>query len=536
MGILRDKLVNVKLGTKLVGGFLISVAITIIVGAVAVYGLGQLNKLTNDVIGVNVKMLELADKLSGDVARSRRNEKEFFLFSEMENPTKQAEYIEKLGVAYELLAKDAEEVKRISQGTAVEERADEIVRMVAVSRAGLAQVNDLILSGKTYEEVQPEYTVFKGNIHHLEDLSAEVAQAALNSVEEDRQKLAQTQGRITSFVIVTVILAATVGLLLGVFLTRSITRPVVHLSEAAGVISRGNLTQEIEVKSQDELGQLALAFNHMAQELRNLIGQIIDHTQQLSTSAEELLASMEEVAVSAEQVTSTVGEMAEGADAQATQLEVVSKSLGQMAALTGEIATGAETVDAASAQASEMVSDSAQAIRKLSERAQEISRIVEIVDKFADQTNLLALNAAIEAARAGEHGKGFAVVADEVRRLAESSSRSVGEIAELSEGIQRETDRVLHSMDDVIQAVERTTYLAQEISAATSQQRESSEKIVGSTNELATVAEENAAGAEEAASAMEEQTVSMEQIATAAQELAEMANQLRSRATQFRTS
>jgi len=79
MGILRDKLVNVKLGTKLEGGFLISVAITIIVGAVAVYRLGQLNKLTNDVIGVNVKMLELADKLSGDVARSRRNEKEFFL-------------------------------------------------------------------------------------------------------------------------------------------------------------------------------------------------------------------------------------------------------------------------------------------------------------------------------------------------------------------------------------------------------------------------------------------------------------------------
>jgi len=267
-----------------------------------------------------------------------------------------------------------------------------------------------------------------------------------------------------------------------------------------------------------------------------LIGQLHETADRLSPTAEELSALMEEMNVSAEQTSYTVQQMAQGAETQASQVEAVSKSIEQMAGLTREIAASAETVDAASVQAREMVNDSAQALRALGERAQEISKIVEIVDKFADQTNLLALNAAIEAARAGEYGKGFAVVADEVRRLAESSSRSVGEIAELSEGIQQGTDRVLHSMDEVIQAVEETAELAQGISQATSRQRADSEKIVGSTNEVATVAEENAAGAEETAAAIEEQTASMEQIATAAQELAEMASSLQNLVARFKMS
>ena len=322
-------------------------------------------------------------------------------------------------------------------------------------------------------------------------------------------------------------------LILAYWDVKRITAPLVAMSGVARQVATGDLTQRVPVTTGDEIGLLAQTFNKMTEALCGLIGQTADLSHQLSISAEELSALMEETHASAEQVSSTVGEMAKGAEAQASQMEVVSKSIERMASLTGEIATSAETVDAASAQASEMVSDSAQALRKLSERAQEISKIVEIVDKFADQTNLLALNAAIEAARASEHGKGFAVVADEVRRLAESSSRSVGEIAELSEGIQRETDRVLDSMDRVIQAVERTAELAQGISQATSQQRGSSEMIVGSTNELATMAEENAAGAEETAAAIEEQMVSMEQIATSAQELAEMAARLQETVAKF---
>lgn len=400
---------------------------------------------------------------------------------------------------------------------------------------GLAnQVKDTVEADKSEAEITNSVDQLHTTAEALMAvLEADVAEHLTELVEAEKNvHQAHTTGRQTVWVIMIVALVLAVGV--GFYTAKSVANPIQKIASVAGVIAEGDLTQEIEVKGQDELGRLALAFNHMTQELRNLIGQIIDHAQRLSTSAEELSASSEQMNASGEQIASTVQQIAHGAQLQAEQVQATSKSIEEMAASTQQIADNTQTTNTASRQAKEVLIDMAEAFGGLAEKSKEIGQIVTIIEKFADQTNLLALNAAIEAARAGEHGKGFAVVADEVRKLAENSSASVKEIADLSEEIQGEIGRLLASSEGVVEAMDKAVGLVEETSASVQQQREGAERIVRAINEVASVAEENASGAEEVAAAIEEQAATMDQITTAAQSLSERADSLWLAVNEFR--
>jgi len=258
-----------------------------------------------------------------------------------------------------------------------------------------------------------------------------------------------------------------------------------------------------------------------------LIKEIVDAAEELDSSANGLSTLTEELNASAEQIASTMQQMAEGAQDQASQAETASRSIEGIAAAARQIADSVEATQKTFAQARETLMDSVQALEALKAKSEEIEKIVELVDKFADQTSLLALNAAIEAARAGEHGRGFAVVAEEVGKLADSSGRSVREIAVLTSEIRARMEKVTSSMEKTIDTAERTAELWTLSLEAIQEQREATERIVGAINEVAGVAEQNASAAEEISASVEEQTASIEEIATLAQELANRVEALR---------
>lgn len=371
-------------------------------------------------------------------------------------------------------------------------------------------------------------------------------------------------------------IAIVIGALMMFFIIKSIIKPIKNLKEKAITISSGDLTKEIEVESNDDIGQLGIAFNEMQSSLRRLVQSVDLNSDQVAASSEQLTASAEQTTQATEQVAEAMQEVASSAEKQTTNIDqnvhaleeishgvmTIAESSRKVSDLSRETTVQAEeggqaVNDTVNQMRSihESVMESNEMIRTLYERSKEVGSILDVISGIAEQTNLLSLNAAIEAARAGEHGKGFAVVADEVRKLAEQSQASAKEIHQIIQDIQEDTKNSVNTMarvtndvktgveitkgtkekfNIILQSTKEITPQMDEVSITAQQISSAIQEVAAIATDLALMAKSNAATSEEVAASSEEQLASMEEISASAQSLSSMSEELKALISLFK--
>ncbi|MEI7816025.1 MAG: HAMP domain-containing methyl-accepting chemotaxis protein [Desulfuromonadales bacterium] len=381
---------------------------------------------------------------------------------------------------------------------------------------------------KLDDEFDKLVTVIEGNMDKMNESMAKEAKKADDEFDAER-KAALIQALIIG--IIGILLQAG----LATWLMRTIMKPVEALRLMLMDISQGegDLTKRLDDTTKDELADVSKYFNLFIEKLRNMISQIASTSSQVSSAASQLNATAEQIATGSEEVAAQAGTVATAGEEMAATSGDIAQNC-QMVAEGAQRAShtaqnGAEVVNntvRVMGQIAEKVQESARTVESLGARSDQIGAIIGTIEDIADQTNLLALNAAIEAARAGEQGRGFAVVADEVRALAERTTRATKEIGEMIKAIQRETKGAVSAMEQGVHQVEAGTIEAEKSGQALQDILSQVNDVAMQINQIATAAEEQTATTGEISSNMHQITEVVQQTSRGAQESASAAAML----------
>ena len=420
----------------------------------------------------------------------------------------------------------------------------------------------------------------------LENASGDYAkmEAKLNRILDNRKdsihmetvdaSARYNQTRLILIVSIVIVVAFSIFMAFG--LSASIMKSIQYLMNVSKELAAGNLTVEAKAESNDEFGELTEVYAETIETLRKLIERIQQNARDASTFASQLNENASQSALATQQVAVSIGNVAENANKQGNAVatsahnirafarvlqgfeEKASASVDSAKSVEDIAGQGKSAVEDAVEQMSaiaESTAASAEVIKKLADRSAEIGEISSTIAGIANQTNLLALNAAIEAARAGEAGKGFAVVADEVRKLAEGCNDAAGKIAGILDKVNEDTENAVlemekgtadvesgktvvaaagSSFENIAAAISDLTTHAEDILKDVQSASKRIDKLVEAMDELDKSSKDVSAETESVSAATEEQSASIDEVATASKKLSELAGELTESASQFK--
>ncbi|MDI3257712.1 MAG: methyl-accepting chemotaxis protein [Kyrpidia sp.] len=553
-----------KIRSKLAVGFSVLLILMVVQAVVANIELNQMRTNHRFVVENAVPVIQTADNLITDLLNEETGTRGFLLTGDQyflepyvsghAQLQKDLQYLQSHNDAYPKLKEilDSEAIPKINR---VEEYFKQEIDLAKAGQMDQARAN--FAAGKVYmDDFRATYS----------DISAEIKNVVNGAAARSEQ--AYNQGRLV------------VGVLSGASIVIAIIFAVVTAANIVGPIRRvsvrmremaergGDLTQRIEVKSRDEVAELARSFNQMLDSIQQILRQVLTSTEQVAATSEELTAGAEQVRQGTDDISASMQSISEGSDVQLQAIRQASETMEQMTAGIHQAAESAQNVTvlatgtaeaaeegrrmvrqitAEMEQIQEAVQQTAQAVSNLDEHSAKIGSIVGVIQGLAEQTNLLALNAAIEAARAGDQGRGFAVVAGEIRKLAEQSSAAAGEIKSLIDTIQahqaeavaamekgidsvasgtRTVEHAGQTFESILENVQGVSARIQDMSAIVEELSAGTDQIVHGSNEIVATARKAAEEVQTVSAAVEEQTASMQEITESAKSLARMAEEL----------